>query len=127
MRRRQLVASVSIVVALAVTSATAQGPNPVLTAAVEAMGSTLVGNIQFTATGSSYALGQSFKPDGPWPAFKLTKYQLDVDYLIPAMRIDLERTNPEGLVQGGGGLPLPAPQRPSSRRTHSFASAGTIA
>src|SRR5262249_26756528 len=41
----------------------------------------------------------------------LTKYQLDVDYLIPAMRIDLERTNPDGLVQGGGGLPLPAPQR----------------
>src|SRR2546425_2194872 len=36
---------------------------------------------------------------------------MDVDYMVPAVRVDLERTNPDGTVQGGGGLPLAAPQR----------------
>jgi len=112
MRTRQcMLAAIAIMVALAVPTSHAQDPKTVLTAAVNAMGSTLLGNIQFTATGTSNAMGQSFRPDGPWPAFKLTRYKMDVDYLIPAIRVDLERTNPDGPVQGGGGLPLAAPQR----------------
>jgi len=112
MRTRQdMLAAIAIMVALAVPTSHAQDPKTVLTAAANAMGSTLLGNIQFTATGTSNAMGQSFRPDGPWPAFKLTRYKMDVDYLIPAIRVDLERTNPDGPVQGGGGLPLAAPQR----------------
>ena len=30
---------------------------------------------------------------------------------FPAMRVDVTRSNPDGLIQGGGGLPLAAPQR----------------
>jgi len=114
MPKRQVVAAVAVLLTLTVSSGRAQRPaaqNSTLAAAVAAMGSTLVGNMQFTATGSMYALGQSFQPDGPWPAFKLTSYKLDVDYQIPAMRLDLTRTNPDGPIQGGGGLPLVAPQR----------------
>jgi glyoxylase-like metal-dependent hydrolase (beta-lactamase superfamily II) len=114
MRKGTLAAAMSIMVTLAVPGGHAQNPsapNPTLAAAVAAMGTTLLGNIQFTATGSTYAVGQSFRPDGPWPAFKLTSYKLDVDYLLPAMRLDLVRTNPDGPIQGGGGLPLAAPQR----------------
>ena len=111
MRTRNRVSATAVMVTLAVSIGHAQDAKTTLTAAVNAMGSTLLGNIQFTATGSTYALGQSFRPDTPWPAFKLTRYKLDVDYMIPAVRIDLERTNPDGPVQGGGGLPLPAPQR----------------
>jgi len=66
---------------------------------------------QYQATGIQYIVGQSFKPGGPWPAAKLTKYNVWINYAVPGMRIDLERTNPDGPVQGGGGLPFAAPQR----------------
>src|SRR5262249_60776733 len=65
----------------------------------------------FQAPGTQYIVGQSFKPGGPWPAAKLTKYNVWINYAVPGMRIDLERTNPDGQVQGGGGLPFAAPQR----------------
>ena len=107
----------TVVLLLLVSSGHAQNAlqsgqtSPALAAAVAAMGSTLLGNIQFTATGSTYAMGQSFRPEGPWPAFKLASYKLDIDYVLPAMRLDLVRSNPDGVIQGGGGLPLAAPQR----------------
>ncbi len=66
---------------------------------------------QYQATGTQYIVGQTFKPAGPWPAAKLTKYNVWINYAVPGMRIDLERTNPDGLVRGGGGLPFAAPQR----------------
>ena len=66
---------------------------------------------QFQATGTQYIVGQAFKPGGPWPAAKLTKYNVWVNYAVPGIRIDLERTNPDGPVRGGGGLPFAAPQR----------------
>ena len=66
---------------------------------------------QYQAIGTQFIVGQSFKPGGPWPAAKLTKYNVWINYAVPGMRIDLERTNPDGAVQGGGGLPFAAPQR----------------
>ena len=66
---------------------------------------------QFQATGTQYIVGQAFKPGGPWPAARLTKYNVWINYAVPGMRIDLERTNPDGPVQGGGGLPFAQPQR----------------
>src|SRR5256886_7965020 len=47
-----------------------------------------------------------------WPAFKIYSYTATFDYATPAMRIDLQRTNPDVTpVRGGGGLPLLAPQQ----------------
>lgn len=66
---------------------------------------------QFQATGTQYIVGQAFKPGGPWPAARLTKYNVWINYAVPGMRIDLERTNPDGPLQGGGGLPFAQPQR----------------
>src|ERR1041384_4166744 len=71
---------------------------------------------QFQAAGTQSIVGQSFKPGGAWPAAALTKYNVWINYAVPGMRIDLERTNPERAsperpVQGGGGLPFVAPQR----------------
>jgi glyoxylase-like metal-dependent hydrolase (beta-lactamase superfamily II) len=66
---------------------------------------------QYQASGTQYIVGQAFKPGAPWPAAKLTKYNVWVNYAVPGIRIDLERTNPDGAVQGGGGLPFAAPQR----------------
>ena len=68
---------------------------------------------RFVGTGMNYALGQSWRPDMPWPEFKVTSYRASVGYYPDraGMRVEIERTNPDGLVQGGGGLPLLAPQR----------------
>src|SRR5262249_19179183 len=66
---------------------------------------------QYQAIGTQYIAGQAFKPGGSWPAAKLTKYNVWVNYAVPGLRIDLERTNPDGPVQGGGGLPFAASQR----------------
>ena len=66
---------------------------------------------QFQATGTQYIVGQTFQPGDPWPAARLTKYNVWINYAVPGMRIDLERTNPDGRIQGGGGLPFAAPQR----------------
>jgi glyoxylase-like metal-dependent hydrolase (beta-lactamase superfamily II) len=70
--------------------------------------------IQFSAKGSNNAYGQAWRADQPWPAFKIFNYTATVDYATPAMRIDLQRTNPDTTpVRGGGGLPLLAPQTQS--------------
>jgi len=70
--------------------------------------------IQFSAKGSNNAYGQAWRADQPWPAFKIFSYTATVDYAAPAMRIDLQRTNPDTTpVRGGGGLPLLAPQTQS--------------
>jgi glyoxylase-like metal-dependent hydrolase (beta-lactamase superfamily II) len=66
---------------------------------------------QYQATGTQYIVGQSFKPGAAWPAARLTKYNVWINYAVPGIRIELERTNPDGPVQGGGGLPFAAPQR----------------
>src|SRR4051812_20175142 len=50
---------------------------------------------QFQATGTQFIVGQTFKPGGAWPAAKLTKYNVWINYAVPGMRIDLERTNPD--------------------------------
>ncbi len=67
--------------------------------------------LEFWATGTTNAIGQAYSPDKPWPEFKVTNYHVSLSYAVPAMRIDITRTNPDGPVQGGGGLPLAAPQR----------------
>src|SRR5947207_14131141 len=46
----------------------------------------------------------------PWPAFKAT-YHAGIGYQVPGMRVDITRRNPDGPVEGGGGLPLAAAQR----------------
>ena len=66
--------------------------------------------VEYWGTGTMHALGQAFRPDTAWPAFKVS-YHASIGYVVPGMRVDLTRTNPDGPVQGGGGLPLAAPQR----------------
>ena len=69
----------------------------------------VINRVEFWGSGTTYAVGQAYKPDGPWPAFK-TEYHVALGYNPPAMRVEMTRTNPDGPVQGGGGLPLAAPQ-----------------
>lgn len=69
----------------------------------------VVNRMEIWGAGTAYAFGQAYKPGGPWPAFK-TEYHVALGYNPPSMRVEMTRTNPEGPIQGGGGLPLAAPQ-----------------
>jgi glyoxylase-like metal-dependent hydrolase (beta-lactamase superfamily II) len=107
---RKIVTALAVAAAVGwLTSARAQDAKATLEAAARALGD--VSSIQFSGSGTTNSYGQSFKPGEPWPAFKTTSYTVTVDYKIPAMRMELQRTNPDvKVVQGGGGLPLLAPQ-----------------
>jgi glyoxylase-like metal-dependent hydrolase (beta-lactamase superfamily II) len=104
-----LAAMASAVVSLSLGVLRAQDAKATLEAAAKALGD--VNSIQYSGSGSNNAYGQAFKPGDPWPAFKVTSYTATVDYKAPAMRVELDRTNPDGVVRGGGGLPLLAPQK----------------
>jgi glyoxylase-like metal-dependent hydrolase (beta-lactamase superfamily II) len=113
--------AVAVAAALLTARPFAQAPAPAaapaapvsLEAVAKALGASKgLTQIQFSATGSNNAYGQAWKADMPWPAFKIYSYTATVDYAVPAMRIDLQRTNPDATpVRGGGGLPLLAPQQ----------------
>ena len=47
-----------------------------------------VSTLEYWGTGSAYAFGQSYRPDSPWPAFKVT-YHASLSYAVPAMRVDV--------------------------------------
>src|SRR5256885_1054538 len=84
----------------------------------QALGMSFNGNadnvttIEYWGNGTTYAFGQAFTPGGEWPASKVTDYHVSIEYGAPmSMRVDYVRSNPEGPIRGGGGLPLLAPQR----------------
>jgi glyoxylase-like metal-dependent hydrolase (beta-lactamase superfamily II) len=83
----------------------------VLDGAARAIGADKVTSIQYSGTGTNNAFGQQWGPNRPWPAFKVTSYTATVNYTMPAMQVELERTNPDGPARGGGGIPLAAPQK----------------
>jgi glyoxylase-like metal-dependent hydrolase (beta-lactamase superfamily II) len=68
-----------------------------------------INTMEVWGTGTNNNFGQAYRPDGPWPAFKIA-YHASFSYRTPAMRVDITRSNPDGPLQGGG-LPLAAPQR----------------
>src|SRR5205085_5184665 len=112
-RMQRVLIAVVVAAALQTAQPHAQGGNATLEAAAKAVGATKgLTSLQFSATGSNHAYGQAWKADMPWPAFKIFSYTATFDYATPAMRIDLQRTNPDVTpVRGGGGLPLLAPQQ----------------
>ena len=117
---RRAISQVAVLVALlAPTMTWAQDATAAIEAASGALGvlrgteqSDSLVRLQFAGTGTMGAFGQAWRPDMPWPSFKLTNFKATISYANPtAVRMEIERTNPDGLVQGGGGLPLAAPQR----------------
>ena len=60
----------------------------------------VITTMEIWGSGTTYGLGQPYKPGEPWPAFK-TEYHASLDYNPPAMRVEMTRTNPGAPVQGG--------------------------
>jgi len=78
--------------------------------AADAMGATALTSLRYEATGSSFALGQSPRPEAPWPRFDVPALTVEIDYASSAMSIDVTRTGVEP-PRGGGGQPLAGPDR----------------
>src|SRR6185295_3820398 len=108
---RSKAVAMSVIVALAALAGHAQDGTAILDSAARALGATNLTAIQYSGSGTNNAFGQAYAPGGPWPAFKVTSYTASINYATPAMRIELERTNPDGQIRGGGGLPVLAPQK----------------
>lgn len=114
---RRLFCCTLIAGALAAPSARGQDAQAVIKTAEYALGMIrgpqridAINTLEYWGTGSTYAFGQAYHPGSAWPEFKVT-YHASLSYALPAMRVDVTRSNPDGPIQGGGGLPLAAPQR----------------
>src|SRR5216684_7261739 len=106
--------AIAVVAALAGQSLTAQDAPATIKAAQYALGMIrgpqridAINTMEVWGTGYNYNFGQAYRPDGPWPAFKIA-YHASYSYRTPAVRLDITRSNPDGPLQGGG-LPLAAP------------------
>ena len=103
---RRIIFALPAILVLCALVVNAQDGKTTLDAAARTLGATDLTSIQYSGSGTSNAFGQAYAPGGPWPAFKLTSYSAAINYTTPAMRVELERTNPDGQIRGGGGLPL---------------------
>ena len=103
---RKIVSVTFVIVVLAFASMTvhAQDRKTVLDAASRALGSTNLTSIQYSGVGTNNAFGQAYAPGGPWPAFKVTSYTASINYSTRAMRVEFERTNPDGQIRGRAGF-----------------------
>ncbi|MDP1571695.1 MAG: MBL fold metallo-hydrolase [Vicinamibacterales bacterium] len=109
----RLTAVVAITVgALGVSSCTSAPADPLarVRRAADVMGATALASLRYEATGSHFALGQSPRPDAPWPRFDVPSLTVEIDYASSAMSLDLTRTGVEP-PRGGGGQPLAGPER----------------
>jgi glyoxylase-like metal-dependent hydrolase (beta-lactamase superfamily II) len=80
----------------------AQDARAVIDAAAKGMGAANLQSIQYSGTGTNNMTGQAFLPGGPWPRFKVTKYQMSINYTVPAMRQEMIRVDTERPPRGGG-------------------------
>ncbi len=97
----------------ALASTLACGPRDaksVLGDAAAALGATELSSIQYTGAGANYALGQSPRPDAPWPKFNVLRYERAIDFGTNSSREVLVRTQGENPPRGGGGQPLAGEQ-----------------
>jgi hypothetical protein len=102
----------AVVAVLALTVALSGcGAKTGVAAAADAMGATNLNSIQFSGTGTNYAYGQAYTPNGPWPRFEVKNYIAAVDYQAPAMRLEMLRAQGEHPPKGGGAQPFAIDQR----------------
>jgi len=108
---KKMLLTMAVILTVAALTGHAQDGKAALDSAARALGATNLTSIQYSGSGTNNAFGQAYAPGGPWPTFKVTSYKAAINYSTPAMRVELDRTNPDGLIRGGGGLPLLAPQK----------------
>ena len=114
MRRIVLTTAVLATAFVGLTVRAQDDPRAIVDAAAKALGAANLTTVEFAGAGTINTFGQNWKHDVPWPEFKLTSYTAAIDYRVPAMRVELQRDNPDkGKPLQGGGYPLLAPDRVS--------------
>jgi glyoxylase-like metal-dependent hydrolase (beta-lactamase superfamily II) len=108
-RWRQILPVLATVLAAPVAGA--QDSKAVLDRAARALGAADLASIQYSGTGLNFALGQSVRPDAPWPRFNVTSFTALVDYRSGSLRQEMTRTQGENPPRGGGGQPMAGEQR----------------
>jgi glyoxylase-like metal-dependent hydrolase (beta-lactamase superfamily II) len=110
-KKKMFVAAVFIALAMATAhTLRAQDARAVLQAAVTAMGAANVKTIQYSGSGWTAAVGQSFSPEEDWPKFEVTSYTRTIDYQAKSSREELTRRQGNYPPRGGGGTPLQGDQ-----------------
>jgi glyoxylase-like metal-dependent hydrolase (beta-lactamase superfamily II) len=75
-----------------------------LETASKEMGTANVTSIKYQGSGSSYNFGQAINVASPWRHLILKNYVADIDYGVPAMREEMDRTMLDGTPPFGGFL-----------------------
>jgi len=89
MKNRSIFAAM-LVAALA-SAAAAQDARSTIAAASKAMGADTLNTIEFSGSGSDFTLGQAYSGTSPWPKFIDKTYARQVDFRIPASKMDRVR------------------------------------
>jgi glyoxylase-like metal-dependent hydrolase (beta-lactamase superfamily II) len=99
--------AIAVVLAACLASpVVAQDAKAVIDTASKAMGADILKTMEFSATGFDFVLGQSYRPDAPWPKFVNKTYTRAVDFQVPASRVDRIRLQGENPPRGGGQQPI---------------------
>ena len=101
---RVTVAAVGLVAVFNATSAV-QDARSVLSEVARTLGAAELRSIHYSGTGFTFAFGQNFRPDAPYPKFHAT-YSRAIDYERGLAREEIGRTQFEDPPRGGGGQPL---------------------
>lgn len=88
-----------------------QDAKATLESIAKAMGATELTSLQYSGSGSIYAVGQNPTPTAPWPRFHAKSYTRSIHYGTASMRDDLVRMQAEPSPRGGGGQPIIGEQR----------------
>ncbi len=108
--------------ALMVGDGSAQDARAVLQAAATAMGATNLKSIQYSGTGWTAFVGQSFSlATGDWPRFEVPSYTRTIDYDARSLREEFTRRQGNFPPQGGGGTPLQGEPRTVQLLSGTFA------
>jgi hypothetical protein len=88
-----------------------QDAKTVLAGVAKTMGATDVKSLQYTGSGTTFAVGQSAAPGEPWPRFNAKSFTRTINYDTVSMRDDIIRTQAAPTPRGGGGQPVIGEQR----------------
>jgi glyoxylase-like metal-dependent hydrolase (beta-lactamase superfamily II) len=99
------------VVALMWQVGACQDAKTVLEGMAKTMGATDLKTIQYSGSGSTYAVGQNPNPTAPWPRFNAKSFTRSINYDTVSQRDEILRTQAEQPPRGGGGQPVLGEQR----------------
>jgi glyoxylase-like metal-dependent hydrolase (beta-lactamase superfamily II) len=102
---------VMAVLALMVRVGESQEAKTVLDGVAKTMGATDLKSIQYSGSGSIFAVGQNFNPSAPWPKFNVKSFTRAINYETGSLRDEIVRTQAEHPPRGGGGQPVVGEQR----------------